>query len=101
MELRLPLRSARPGDPAVVSANGRWIAVFRVEDDVYALEDTCPHMGNPISMGEVRADRTVVCAFHGWRFDLATGSCVAGAAPVAAFPAAIVGDEIVVQLPED
>ena len=99
MEVRIPAQKVTEAEPAVVNAGGRWIAVFRVDDDFYAVEDTCPHQGNPLSMGEVRG-RTLTCAFHGWRFDLETGFCVAGGAPVASFPVQLVDGEIVVDVPD-
>lgn len=49
------------------------IAVFRTADDqVYALEDRCPHKGGPLSEGIVHGS-SVTCPLHAWVFDLSTG----------------------------
>lgn len=49
------------------------LALFRTGDDqVYAVEDRCPHRGGPLSAGMVHG-RMVSCPLHGWRLDLATG----------------------------
>ncbi len=41
----------------------------------FAMRDTCPHRGMPLSYG--RFDRhTVECSYHGWRFDACSGRCV-------------------------
>lgn len=49
------------------------IAVFRtVDDQVFALEDRCPHKGGPLSDGIVHGHR-VTCPLHNWVIDLATG----------------------------
>lgn len=49
------------------------VAVFRTLDDqVFALDDRCPHKGGPLSEGIVHGT-SVTCPLHGWVFDLATG----------------------------
>jgi phenylpropionate dioxygenase-like ring-hydroxylating dioxygenase large terminal subunit len=45
------------------------------EGRVFAMRDSCPHRGIPLSYG--RIDREVVeCCYHGWRFDACSGRCV-------------------------
>ena len=65
---------------ALVALDDRQIAVFRVGDAVYAFENECPHARNPLIDGEI-VDDGLVCAYHRWRFDLATGACLVGDAP--------------------
>jgi len=50
------------------------IALFKVKGEIYALENTCPHMGGPLGEGEC-AGGVVTCPWHGWAFDVKTGSC--------------------------
>lgn len=64
----IPLRGAR----CVVTPMGR-IAVFRTADDeVFAIEDRCPHKGGPLSVGIVHG-AAVTCPLHNWVFSLETG----------------------------
>lgn len=64
----IPPRGAR----CVTTPLGR-IAVFRTAtDDVYAIEDRCPHKGGPLSQGIVHA-AAVTCPLHNWVFSLETG----------------------------
>jgi nitrite reductase (NADH) small subunit len=64
----IPLRGAR----CVNTPSGK-IAVFRTaEDQVYAIENRCPHKGGPLSEGIVHG-ASVTCPLHNWVFDLATG----------------------------
>ena len=43
--------------------------------DGYEMQRTCPHRGADLAVfGEVSGD-DLVCTLHGWRFDLATGTC--------------------------
>lgn len=61
----------------VVQHDGIDIAVFRnAEDEVFALEDRCPHKGGPLSQGIVHG-RKVTCPLHGWNIELDSGCAVA------------------------
>jgi nitrite reductase (NADH) small subunit len=65
---QIPRRGAR-----CVSTPAGKIAVFRtMEDQVYAIENRCPHKGGPLSEGIVHGG-SVTCPLHNWVFDLATG----------------------------
>ncbi|WP_126974632.1 nitrite reductase small subunit NirD [Frigidibacter oleivorans] len=49
------------------------VALFRTAtDEVFAMEDRCPHKAGPLSEGIVHGSQ-VTCPLHGWVFDLATG----------------------------
>lgn len=62
----------RLGSRVVSTANGR-IAVFRTGgDEIFALDDRCPHKNGPLSQGIVHG-RAVTCPLHNWTIDLATG----------------------------
>ena len=53
------------------------IAVFRTSDDqVFALDDRCPHKGGPLSQGIVHGGR-VTCPLHNWMIELCDGRAVA------------------------
>jgi nitrite reductase (NADH) small subunit len=64
----IPVRGAR----VVKTARGD-IAVFRtVDDQVFALDDKCPHKGGPLSQGIVQGE-SVTCPLHNWTISLKTG----------------------------
>jgi 3-phenylpropionate/trans-cinnamate dioxygenase ferredoxin subunit len=48
------------------------IALFNVQDRVYALDDSCPHQGSSLVVGKLEGT-TVTCRAHGLRFDLTNG----------------------------
>ncbi len=53
--------------------NNLAIALFKAgSDQVFALENSCPHIGAPLDNGLVQ-DKTLTCLWHGWCFDLETG----------------------------
>lgn len=48
------------------------IAMFRRGSTVYAVGDSCPHMGASLSEGFLNGD-AVVCPWHSWMFNLEDG----------------------------
>jgi len=74
--------------------NGRPVALFRLGDEVYALDDRCPHREGQLSAGSV-VDGDAVCPLHGWNFDLKTG--ISPYNPhdrVASFPVRVEGEAV-------
>ncbi|GGW45322.1 tRNA-(guanine-N1)-methyltransferase [Gemmobacter lanyuensis] len=71
------------------------VAVFRTADDqVFALEDRCPHKGGPLSEGIVHGAQ-VTCPLHAWVFDLNTGQAQgADEGAVATFSARVVAGRV-------
>ena len=64
----VPQRGSR-----VVKTPSGCVAVFRTaEDDVFALNNSCPHKGGPLSEGIVHG-ASVTCPLHNWVFSLETG----------------------------
>lgn len=63
------------GQGKEVRVGDRLIALFRVGDQVYAIDALCPHRGGPLAEGPL--DGTVVtCPWHAWQFDVQTGKNV-------------------------
>jgi nitrite reductase (NADH) small subunit len=61
----------------VVSHDGRDIAVFRnAGDEVFAMNDKCPHKGGPLSQGIVSGN-TVTCPLHGMNICFDDGKALA------------------------
>ncbi len=55
-----------------VEVGGHRIAVFRIEDAVYAIGDRCSHAEASLAEGEL-FDFDVECPRHGSEFDVRTG----------------------------
>jgi len=61
----------------VVKTDAGEIVLFRsVDDQVFALNNRCPHKGGPLAEGIVHGTR-VTCPLHNWVIDLESGSAVA------------------------
>jgi nitrite reductase/ring-hydroxylating ferredoxin subunit len=94
--VRIPLASLDAEGRTVVEVEGTEIVVFLVEGNPHAFANACPHEGNPLREGEVLGD-ALVCAYHGWKFDLASGACLVGEEAARRFDAVLDGSEIVVR----
>ncbi len=61
----------------VVDAAGGRIAIFRADkDQLFALDDRCPHKGGPLSQGIVHGT-SVACPLHNWQIALDSGEAKA------------------------
>ncbi|HFC04825.1 MAG TPA: nitrite reductase small subunit NirD [Rhizobiales bacterium] len=64
----IPRRGAR-----VVKTRLGCVAIFRTQDDqVFALDDSCPHKNGALSEGIVHGT-AVTCPLHNWVISLETG----------------------------
>lgn len=79
----------------IAEVEGREIGVFRVDDELFALGNRCPHQGGPVCMGrigpawrgyldkrgypkvKVDTEMAIACPWHGTEFDLRSGKCLA------------------------
>jgi NAD(P)H-dependent nitrite reductase small subunit len=59
----------------VVTVDGEEIAIFEIDGEYYAINNVCPHQGGPLGEG-VCEGTTVYCPWHGYEFDLETGTNV-------------------------
>lgn len=89
------------GRPEVFDVEDRQIAVYRLDDGYYAIDDICTHDGGPLADGEVEGQE-VICPRHGARFDIKTGAVRAMPAvtPVESYPVRLEGDDLYIGLPD-
>ncbi len=75
------------------------LALFRtMEDEVFALDDRCPHKQGPLSQGMVH-DKFVTCPLHSWVFSLETGEAQgADVGKVKTTPVRLVKSRVEIQL---
>ncbi len=52
--------------------DGRTLALFVHEDQVFAVDNRCPHMGFPLNKGSVK-EGILTCLWHNARFELCSG----------------------------
>lgn len=67
------LNDVPPRGARVIKTPLGCVAIFRtIEDQVFAIDDSCPHKKGPLSEGIVHGN-AVTCPLHNWVIDLETG----------------------------
>lgn len=91
----IPVRGAR-----ILKSDSVSIAVFRtVDNQVFALEDKCPHLGGPLSQGIVHGT-SVTCPLHNLVISLETGKAVSEEGCTHSFPVKVDGTRVLISLPK-
>lgn len=103
-------------DALIVEAAGRSIGLFKVDGQLYAVKNVCPHKQAPLARGTVGGtmlpsanpgelefgldNRVLKCPWHGWEFDLETGKCLFGVSDrrVATYAVQIRDDQVYVEV---
>lgn len=78
------------------------IALVRIEDDFYAIGDTCSHEDYSLSEGQVLDEECELeCWKHGSTFDLRTGEprSLPAIKAVPVYGVTVDGDDVLVELP--
>jgi len=91
-----------PGSARCFEVGAVKIALIRIEDEFYAISDTCSHEDYSLSEGEVLTEeREIECWKHGSTFDLTTGEACSLPATksVPVYAARIEGDDVLIELP--
>ncbi|MEH2079485.1 MAG: Rieske (2Fe-2S) protein [Nostoc sp.] len=69
----LAVDALSPGAREVVKVGNRKILLLNHESQLYALDNTCPHLKLPLKKGKITENGAIVCSFHHSAFDLRTG----------------------------
>lgn len=56
----------------------RKIALYHTERGFFASDNVCPHRGGPLADGDLIGEE-IICPWHLWGFDVATGLCTGNA----------------------
>ncbi len=62
--------------------DGKQLLLLISGGRLFAIANRCPHEGYPLFEGTDGPGCTLVCNWHGWRFDLETGEALIGSDPV-------------------
>jgi nitrite reductase/ring-hydroxylating ferredoxin subunit len=80
--------------PRVFKRAPRQLALFRVGERVFAVDNRCPHEGYPLAEGKVDDACVLTCNWHNWKFRLDDGTCVLGGDHVRAYPAKVMDGHV-------
>jgi nitrite reductase/ring-hydroxylating ferredoxin subunit len=103
-----------PGQQKIVTLGNRAIGIFEIDGYYFALLNVCPHRGGQLCEGPQcgtsvdtgeyrmaygRRNELVRCAWHGWEFDIRTGTALTDSRVRAkAFAVSVDGDDIYVHV---
>ncbi len=73
------------------------IALFKVDGEIYALNNICPHQHTALIYDGFLENGFVVCPVHGWMFDLKTGIMPTKQRGLDSYPVHVVEDVIYVK----
>lgn len=92
-----------PRDRGVrVTIGDRRIALFRIDDEVYAIGDKCSHAEASLAEGELWGT-SVECPRHGSEFDLKSGEphALPATEPVPVYPVSIDDGTVYLELEDE
>lgn len=85
-----------------IEIRGRVLAVVRLGDEVFAVDDTCSHAEASLSEGDVYGEeREIECPLHGSTFELVTGepTCLPATVRVETYPTRVEDGDVWVAVP--
>ena len=92
------LAELRASGRLVVHVEGHTLCLFADGDEVYAVDNRCPHMGFPLHRGTL-CDGILTCHWHHARFDLSTGGTFdQWADDLRRFPVEVRDDDVLVDV---
>jgi len=78
--------------------NETEIALFKVKENIYALNNVCPHQHSPILFDGFIEDGFIVCPAHGWEFNLEDGKQPSGRKGVDSYEVELLNEEVYVKV---
>ena len=98
--IRIASKSELPGENEAREFNlgDRVVCVANVNGAFSAMDNVCLHRGGPLGQGVIDGGK-VVCPWHGWAWDPASGEATHNpAAKVAIYPLKIEGEDVLVEI---
>jgi len=92
----------KSGAHARFDVEGVPVCVIRIDDDWYAINDTCSHEDFSLCEGDLwEEEREIECPKHGSTFSLLTGDpqSLPATKPVPVYTVRVEGDDVIVTVP--
>jgi nitrite reductase/ring-hydroxylating ferredoxin subunit/multimeric flavodoxin WrbA len=77
----IDLKSIPKNSHKVVIINGKEVLLFNINNEISAIGNICLHKGGPLGEGKVESKYDsyyVTCPWHGWEYNVKTGSAAPG-----------------------
>jgi nitrite reductase (NADH) small subunit len=101
MKVCLASLGEMPGEGAAqeIRCSGNEYCVTRVGGRLSAIGNVCPHRGGPLGTGVI-VEGKLICPWHGWQFDPATGRAIqVPDAGVEVYALSVEGDDVFIEIP--
>ncbi len=74
------------------------IAVFKINNEIFALSNICPHQQSHLIYDGFIEDEFVVCPAHGWKFNIRSGKKNSGSNGLQVYPVEVVANRVYVKV---
>lgn len=74
------------------------VAVFKVDNKIYALNNICPHQKSAIIFDGIIEDEKISCPAHGWQFNLSNGCYADGRKGLDVHQIKLIGDKVFIKV---
>lgn len=74
------------------------IAIFKINSEVFALSNICPHQQSHLIYDGFVEDEFVVCPSHGWKFNLRNGKKDSGSNGLQVYPVKVIDEKVYVKV---
>ena len=82
------------GQRAFLKVGEGFLALFNVDGQFYAIDDSCPHQGASLFGGKLEG-KAIKCCAHGLKFDLESGYMLNSThLRVKSYPIEIIGNDV-------
>jgi nitrite reductase/ring-hydroxylating ferredoxin subunit len=86
-----------PTRPKCVMVGEREVVLFQIGDEIFAVENLCPHQQYSVFHQGVLDGYTITCPMHAWSFDVRSGKAITGSGRIRTFELRVVGNEILIK----
>jgi nitrite reductase (NADH) small subunit len=86
-----------PARPKRVMVGELEVVLFQIGDEIFAVENLCPHQQYSVFHQGVLDGYTITCPMHAWSFDVRSGKAVTGSGRIRTFELRVVGNEILIK----
>jgi nitrite reductase (NADH) small subunit len=92
------VEAPKNGEAMEATAEGVAVCLARVNGELAALDNWCPHRRGPLGQGWVQGE-SVVCPWHSWTFNVKTGVAEHPVHDrVAVFPVRVEGADVLIEI---
>lgn len=98
--VRIASKSELPpaGEAREFACGEKMVCVANVNGTISAMDNVCLHRGGPLGQGVIEGDK-IICPWHGWQFNAATGEAAHNpAAKVKVYAVKVEGEDVMVDV---